>query len=175
MINEKRTYVIPLRREFNKAPRYKRSKKAIKALREFIIKHMKTEKVVIDILLNEYVWSKGIKNPPAKVKVNAIPKDNYVYVELAELTTNLNRKKQRIESEKQEVEKKKEKLKPQGNQLENLIKKEKKQEDNKEENNKGQETDNKNDKNPETMIKEKNKTTKEIKETETKDKEKNKK
>ena len=29
-----RTYVIPLRKEFSKAPRYKRAKKAIKALKE---------------------------------------------------------------------------------------------------------------------------------------------
>ena len=36
-----RTYNVPLRREWLKAPKYKRSKKAIAALKQFVAKHMK--------------------------------------------------------------------------------------------------------------------------------------
>ena len=36
-----RTYIIPLRREWLKVPEYKRTNKAVKAIRQFIVRHMK--------------------------------------------------------------------------------------------------------------------------------------
>ena len=51
-----RTYTIPLRREFQKAPKYKRAKKAVTAVREFMQKHMKTENVLIGPKLNIKLW-----------------------------------------------------------------------------------------------------------------------
>jgi len=38
-----RTYNVPLRKEWLKAPMYRRSKKAVTALTEFAAKHMKTD------------------------------------------------------------------------------------------------------------------------------------
>jgi len=64
-----REYIIPLRKEFQKAPSYKRAKKTIKALKEFLAKHMKSDNIKIGKYLNLKVWEHGIKNPPHKVKV----------------------------------------------------------------------------------------------------------
>ena len=58
-----------------KAPRWNRSKKAVKALREFLAKHMKSEDVKISKSLNEAVWVHGIKNPPHHVKINVTKND----------------------------------------------------------------------------------------------------
>ncbi|MDP3639694.1 MAG: 50S ribosomal protein L31e [Nanoarchaeota archaeon] len=66
-----RTYTVPLRKEFRKSPRWKRTKKAVIALREFLVKHMKSDHVRIGKELNEALWVRGIKNPPHKVKLIA--------------------------------------------------------------------------------------------------------
>ncbi len=77
-----RTYTIPLRREYLKAPRYKRTEKASRALRAFLVRHMKSEQVNIGKHLNEFLWMHGMKNPPHHVKVNCIKVDDIVYAEL---------------------------------------------------------------------------------------------
>ena len=67
-----RAYNIPMRKEFQKAPLYKRAKKAGTALKEFIAKHMKVDIKDINVsrYLNMKLWEKGIKSPPHHVKVN---------------------------------------------------------------------------------------------------------
>lgn len=70
-----RTYVVPLRRGFLKSPRYKRSKKAVRVLREFLVRHMKSENVLIMSELNVAIWQHGIRNPPSRVKIN-VQKDD---------------------------------------------------------------------------------------------------
>ena len=85
-----REYIIPLRKEILKVPAYKRAKKAIKAMKQFLAKHMRVEdrdlrKVKIDMYLNNEVWFKGIKKPLTKVKVIAKKIDGIVYAELAEI------------------------------------------------------------------------------------------
>ncbi|MBW2965160.1 50S ribosomal protein L31e [Candidatus Woesearchaeota archaeon] len=79
-----RTYTIPLRKEWLKTPRYKRAKKAITAVREFVTKHMKSETVLIGPKLNLKVWEHGIKNPPCRIKVTCWKdeKENVTRVEL---------------------------------------------------------------------------------------------
>lgn len=69
---EERIYIIPLRREFLKAPNYKRSKKAISAIRTFLIRHMKAEEVKIGKYLNLEIFKHGRKNPPSRIKVKAV-------------------------------------------------------------------------------------------------------
>lgn len=74
-----RTYIINLRREWLKVPRYKRSKKAAKGLREFLAKNMKQpdlKQVKIGSKLNEAIWARGMKNPPCKIKVTVIKEDD---------------------------------------------------------------------------------------------------
>lgn len=85
-----REYVIPLRLNFLKVPRYRRTNKAIKTIKEFLAKHMKVEdrdlsKIKIDMYLNQEVWFRGIKKPPVKIKVKAVKRDGIVYAELAEI------------------------------------------------------------------------------------------
>ena len=65
-----RTYTVPLRKEFMKVPRWRRTKKATKALREFLQKHMKSKEVKLSTELNQKVWKHGGKNPPHHVKVS---------------------------------------------------------------------------------------------------------
>ncbi len=74
---EERTYTVPLRRGFWKTPRYKRTNKAVKTLREFLSKHMKTvpKDVKLGQHLNHFLWENGIRNPPAKVQVD-VKKDS---------------------------------------------------------------------------------------------------
>ena len=69
-IQEERYYVVPLARKFQRVPMWKRSKKAMILLREFLVRHMKPEgDVYIAQELNERVWENGIKNPPRKIRV----------------------------------------------------------------------------------------------------------
>ncbi len=72
MTELKREYVVPLRRKVSLAPKWRRSKKAVFVLKEFIQKHMKTDNVVILAELNDKIWENGIKNPPGKVSVVAL-------------------------------------------------------------------------------------------------------
>jgi large subunit ribosomal protein L31e len=80
MANIERTYTIPLRREWLKSVKYKRAKKAVRAIKEFLMRHMKAdaENVKIGRYLNLIVWAHGIKNPPSRVKVNVTKDDKGV-------------------------------------------------------------------------------------------------
>ena len=70
-----RTYNIPLRREWLRVPRHKRAKRAVKAIRNFLTQHMKSDEIKIGKYLNEAIWSRGIKSPPHHVQV-AVTKDD---------------------------------------------------------------------------------------------------
>ena len=67
-----RTYVVPLRREWLKVSRYKRAKKAVTAVRQFLGKHIKSENVLVGTSINKEVWKHGIRNPPSRIKLTAI-------------------------------------------------------------------------------------------------------
>jgi len=99
---ESKEYIIPLRREWLKIPRYKRAGRAIKAIKEYIAKHMKvpdrnTDLVRVDMYLNQEVWFKGRKSPPAKIKVKAHKEGDTIIVELAEMPKELEFQKARHE------------------------------------------------------------------------------
>ena len=70
-----RTYTIPLRKEWLKAPKYRRAKRAINAVKTFLARHMKSEDVRLGPALNEEVWKHGIKNPPGRIRVNVLKDD----------------------------------------------------------------------------------------------------
>ncbi len=71
-IELERFYTVPLAKGFMKAPKWKRTKKAMKYLKEFLTQHMKPiGNVYIAQDLNERIWENGIKNPPRKVRVRA--------------------------------------------------------------------------------------------------------
>jgi len=73
-----RVYNVPLRREFQKVPKYKRAKKAVTALRYFLKRHMKADSIKIGKHLNEKIWVRGIKNPPHHVKISVVKDDKGV-------------------------------------------------------------------------------------------------
>lgn len=63
-----RTYVVPLRRAFE-APKYRRTKVAVRLIREFTTRHMKATEVKIEANVNELLWERGIGNPPRRVRL----------------------------------------------------------------------------------------------------------
>lgn len=105
---EKRLYTIPLRDAWNVSIK-KRSKGAMAVIRAFTAKHMKTDSVKIGSDLNHLIWSRGIKNPPRKVKVQMVPKKKddteTIWVDL--VTSSMDYLKEKKEK-KPKVEKKEE-------------------------------------------------------------------
>src|SRR3989338_212949 len=64
-----RVYNVPLRKKYQRAPRWKRTNRAVKALREFVLRHMKAAEVKIGKYANLELWKQGIRNPPHHIKV----------------------------------------------------------------------------------------------------------
>ncbi len=78
-----RVYMVPLRRAFE-APKYRRAKVAIRIIREFTIRHMKATEVKIEKGVNELIWSRGITNPPRRIRLEMErDEDGVVFVRLA--------------------------------------------------------------------------------------------
>ncbi len=73
-----RTYNVPLRRQWLKVPKYRRAKKAVNGLKEFLRKHMKAASVK-DVRIGKHanleLWKHGIRNPPHHIQVKAIKDD----------------------------------------------------------------------------------------------------
>ncbi len=67
-----RVYTIPLRRDFQKAANWRKTERAVTAVKDFLKKHMKGKQVKLGKELNEKLWENGLKNPPCKVKVEAV-------------------------------------------------------------------------------------------------------
>ena len=100
-----RIYVIPLREKCRPVPRYKKTPKAIKSIKEFLARHMKVRdrdlnKIRIDKYLNQFMWGRGIKNPPHKVKIKAYQDGENIRVELVDFPEKL--KFQKLKEEKRE-------------------------------------------------------------------------
>ncbi len=68
---EERILVIPLRDAWA-ASRTDRAPRAIKAIRGYVKQHLKPDRIFIDDVLNEYIWSRGREHPPRSVRVKAI-------------------------------------------------------------------------------------------------------
>src|SRR4030042_5310293 len=115
-----REYVIPLRRRWKIVPRYQKTNKAVRTVKEFLVRHMKIRdrdlnKIKIDKYLNEIIWSRGIKNPPSKIKVRAIKEGDIVRAEAVDMPDNLKFRKireEKAESAAKDVAKKKKAEKP---------------------------------------------------------------
>lgn len=77
-----RSYNIPLRKSFRLTTRHKKTPRAVRAVKEFLAKHMKCENIKLGMHLNEHLWKHGIKNPPHHVKVHAVKEGDIVKAEL---------------------------------------------------------------------------------------------
>ncbi len=94
-----RVYNVPLRREFLKVSNWRKTEKAVKALRQFIEKHMKSDNVALGRYANQFLWKHGLRNPPHHIKVTASKDEKgRVTVELTEMTA---RAKREIEKDRQ--------------------------------------------------------------------------
>jgi len=85
-IVEERVYTVSLGRAWI-GPRQKRAPRAVRLLREFILRHMKIDEESLRISneVNEHLWSRGIQKPPRKVRVRAVKdSEGIVTVRLAE-------------------------------------------------------------------------------------------
>jgi large subunit ribosomal protein L31e len=124
-----REYVIPLRKEWMKVPRYRKTNKAVKAVKEFLVKHMKIRdrdlnKIKVDRYVNELLWARGVKNPPSKIKVKAIKESDIVRVELFDMPANIKFKKlreEKVESSAKEIAKKRKAEKVESEKIEEKI------------------------------------------------------
>lgn len=74
--DEKRdvTYTIPLKRIYW-GRRRNRADRAIRLIRKFVARHFHVNQVIIDPLVNEYVWSKGREKPPRRITIRVIRMD----------------------------------------------------------------------------------------------------
>jgi large subunit ribosomal protein L31e len=77
-------YIIPLR-DVKRTPRWKRSSTAIRDIRRYLEKHMKSDDVKLDRSINERVWERGSQKPPSRIRIRAMKlEDGQVQAELAE-------------------------------------------------------------------------------------------
>ncbi len=78
MAELERTYTIPLRREWLRVPKYKRAKRAIHAVQNFLKRHMRAEleNVKVGNSINLEIWKHGIRNPPSRVRITTKKDDN---------------------------------------------------------------------------------------------------
>ncbi|MAE49710.1 hypothetical protein CMI48_02665 [Candidatus Pacearchaeota archaeon] len=86
---EGKEYTIPLRKAWLKKANYRRTGIAVKAIKQYIAKHMKvpdrdTNKVKIDPFFNNEMWFRGRAKPPARVTVVAEKDGDNIRVTFAE-------------------------------------------------------------------------------------------
>jgi len=78
-----RTYIVPLGLAFE-APSYRRTKVAIRLIREFATRHMKATEVKINEEVNKAIWARGIRKPPRRIRLEMErDEDGVVTVSLA--------------------------------------------------------------------------------------------
>ncbi len=81
MVKEKdeAIYVIPLSRVYWGGSRRTRGKRAIRLIREFVRRHFNAERVILDNMVNEYIFSYKIEKPPRRIAVKVIEIDEKIY------------------------------------------------------------------------------------------------
>jgi len=89
-----REYTIPLRRHWFKVANYERTRRAVKAIKIFVAKHMKVDdrdvdNVKLDVYFNNELWYRGRANPPAKIKVRVKKENGIVTVSFAEMPSHV--------------------------------------------------------------------------------------
>lgn len=82
MAEKEDIHKIPLRKEWLKAPSYRRSKKAIAGIKKYLKKHYRNQKIKLGKYLNLEIWKRGNKNPPAYITVKVIKDKDFINVEL---------------------------------------------------------------------------------------------
>ena len=71
-----REYTVNLNKRLHGITFKKRAPRAVRELRKFAEQTMKTKDVRLDTKLNKYLWSKGVRNAPFRVRVRLARKRN---------------------------------------------------------------------------------------------------
>jgi len=69
---EEKVYTIPLRHVWVVTPRGKRAPRAVRDVRNFVARHMKSDDVAVSNEINSAIWSRSINKPPRKITVRAV-------------------------------------------------------------------------------------------------------
>ena len=101
-------YIIPLRKEVMKVPKYDRTKKSVIAVREFLIKHTKSKNVLLGKELNKKLQEHGRKNVPPRIHVKVIKDEDKYKAELIGFPIELEKDKKQAEDKKKPKEEPKE-------------------------------------------------------------------
>lgn len=72
---EQRIMTINVRGAIEAVPRYKKAAAAAKFISSFVKRHMKAQKVRLDVSVNNQLFERGIKNPPVRIRL-ACSKDD---------------------------------------------------------------------------------------------------
>lgn len=121
-----RTYTIPLRRAWLKTAPHQRAKKAVATVKQFLVRHMKTENVKLGEELNKALWARGDSHPLHKITVVAKKEEDVVYAEMAGKEFKKKDFSEKEEKETSKTEEKKEATKVEEKKAE--VKEEKKEE-----------------------------------------------
>lgn len=76
-------YTIPLRGVYE-LPRPNRAKKAVRIVKEFLVRHTKSDSIKLDPSISEAIWARGIEKPPRRVKVKVTEEEGKVTATLTE-------------------------------------------------------------------------------------------
>ena len=91
-----RDYTIHLAKRTHKTTFKSKTPKAVKVVKDFASKAMKTKDVRLDTKVNKFLWSQGVRNPPKRIRVRLSRKRNededaaeklYTYVQLVEVSS----------------------------------------------------------------------------------------
>ena len=132
-----REYTIPLRRAWLRVSNYRRTGKAIKAIKIYVAKHMKVAErdvnnVKLDVYFNNDLWFRGRRHPPGKVKVKVKKVGEIVHVTFAEVPEIVKFLKARHEKRHEKPTKKADEKKEEKPETEEKTDEQKKEEQEKE-------------------------------------------
>jgi len=102
---EEKIFNIPLREAFER-PRTKRAKIATNIVRNFLVRHMKSENIKIGNSINQEIWKRGIQKPPRKIRIHAVKEEDIVYSELLGIEIKTPSKEELKKKEEKKKEKK---------------------------------------------------------------------
>merc|ERR1719488_90899 len=71
-----REFTVNLHKRLHKVSFKKRAPRAIKEIKKFVTKMMSTSDVRVDVYLNKFIWSKGVRNVPYRVRIQCARKRN---------------------------------------------------------------------------------------------------
>jgi len=105
MAKLERIYTVPLGDAYETV-RNKRTPRAIKILRAFIARHMKSDgaRIVLSENLNSHLWVRSIQRPPRRVKVRLIKDEGVVRAYLSDEKIAEPKKKEAPKSDEKKPE-----------------------------------------------------------------------